>query len=279
MSLPMRDEWLLFRQNQNDGEEFTTLRHFIRLLELMIPLVIIYFAPDPKYRLFALMAAVCARAGLHAILDHLIRHPVNRLSFLFLIMIIIYNIKEQHPGDCTSRPASDVTCIRTTFLLEVILIWYLLLELSALIISFLVFAASTCLSRDSPTRDFCFSHMKDQGYSFLHVVYVLNCALHLVLTLFILAVVLLVMLLVVVYRSCARQRRMKEQLVTYPIQVALQDQILDSCSICLENYQLGDQFRSLPCNHKYHVACIDPWLLNNNPVCPICRLDMIDRMV
>lgn len=35
------------------------------------------------------------------------------------------------------------------------------------------------------------------------------------------------------------------------------------------------QIRVLPCQgaHRFHVACIDEWLLNVNGVCPLCRAD------
>ncbi|KAG9141853.1 hypothetical protein Leryth_013977 [Lithospermum erythrorhizon] len=43
------------------------------------------------------------------------------------------------------------------------------------------------------------------------------------------------------------------------------------CAICLEVFVKDDQCRLLPsCNHKFHVNCIDSWLLKQ-PFCPICR--------
>lgn len=41
------------------------------------------------------------------------------------------------------------------------------------------------------------------------------------------------------------------------------------CSICTENFTTGEDVRVLPCNHKYHPACIDPWLLNVSGTCPL----------
>jgi hypothetical protein len=41
------------------------------------------------------------------------------------------------------------------------------------------------------------------------------------------------------------------------------------CSICTEDFTTGEDVRVLPCKHKYHPACIDPWLLNVSGTCPL----------
>lgn len=41
------------------------------------------------------------------------------------------------------------------------------------------------------------------------------------------------------------------------------------CSICTEDFTTGEDVRVLPCAHKYHPACIDPWLLNVSGTCPL----------
>ncbi|TVY43899.1 Receptor homology region,transmembrane domain- and RING domain-containing protein [Lachnellula occidentalis] len=46
------------------------------------------------------------------------------------------------------------------------------------------------------------------------------------------------------------------------------------CSICTEDFTTGEDVRVLPCAHKYHPACIDPWLLNVSGTCPLCRRDL-----
>ena len=46
----------------------------------------------------------------------------------------------------------------------------------------------------------------------------------------------------------------------------------ETCCICLDDYVVGDKLRILPCDHAYHMKCIDPWLLKNKRVCPQCRL-------
>ncbi|XP_051132380.1 uncharacterized protein LOC127252309 isoform X2 [Andrographis paniculata] len=43
------------------------------------------------------------------------------------------------------------------------------------------------------------------------------------------------------------------------------------CYICLSDYEEGDKLRVLPCNHDYHMLCIDKWLKEVNRVCPVCR--------
>lgn len=34
----------------------------------------------------------------------------------------------------------------------------------------------------------------------------------------------------------------------------------ECCSICLGDYERGDLLRTLPCDHAFHVSCIDLWL-------------------
>jgi RING finger family protein len=41
------------------------------------------------------------------------------------------------------------------------------------------------------------------------------------------------------------------------------------CSICTDDFERGQDVRVLPCNHQFHPACIDPWLLNVSGTCPL----------
>eukprot|EP00927_Polykrikos_kofoidii_P072176 TRINITY_DN68323_c0_g1_i1.p1 TRINITY_DN68323_c0_g1~~TRINITY_DN68323_c0_g1_i1.p1 ORF type:complete len:238 (+),score=5.89 TRINITY_DN68323_c0_g1_i1:42-716(+) len=43
------------------------------------------------------------------------------------------------------------------------------------------------------------------------------------------------------------------------------------CAICIEDFQAGERQRTLPCFHRFHIACIDEWLQRSN-LCPICKL-------
>ena len=41
------------------------------------------------------------------------------------------------------------------------------------------------------------------------------------------------------------------------------------CSVCMEAYELGQQRKFLPCEHMFHVQCIDMWLTNSSQNCPL----------
>lgn len=41
------------------------------------------------------------------------------------------------------------------------------------------------------------------------------------------------------------------------------------CSICTEDFLVGEDVRVLPCDHKFHPTCIDPWLINISGTCPL----------
>mmetsp|Transcript_168792 Transcript_168792/g.542490 ORF Transcript_168792/g.542490 Transcript_168792/m.542490 type:complete len:360 (-) Transcript_168792:143-1222(-) len=45
------------------------------------------------------------------------------------------------------------------------------------------------------------------------------------------------------------------------------------CMVCLELFEVGQDLRILPCLHRYHVTCIDPWLATNRH-CPVCKHDI-----
>ncbi|KAF3447647.1 hypothetical protein FNV43_RR12834 [Rhamnella rubrinervis] len=42
------------------------------------------------------------------------------------------------------------------------------------------------------------------------------------------------------------------------------------CSICQEEYVVGDEIGSLKCEHRFHVVCVHQWLRLKN-WCPICK--------
>jgi hypothetical protein len=43
-----------------------------------------------------------------------------------------------------------------------------------------------------------------------------------------------------------------------------------TCMVCLQEYEDGDELRTLPCFHSFHSSCIDMWLKRKD-MCPVCR--------
>lgn len=46
-----------------------------------------------------------------------------------------------------------------------------------------------------------------------------------------------------------------------------------ACAVCSEDYESGDVLRVLRCGHKFHIECVDRWLLacdfSRPPACPM----------
>eukprot|EP01127_Copromyxa_protea_P024283 TRINITY_DN9469_c0_g2_i7.p1 TRINITY_DN9469_c0_g2~~TRINITY_DN9469_c0_g2_i7.p1 ORF type:complete len:120 (+),score=15.69 TRINITY_DN9469_c0_g2_i7:834-1193(+) len=51
------------------------------------------------------------------------------------------------------------------------------------------------------------------------------------------------------------------------------DKTDEQCSICLEEFEVGCEYKTLPCFHVYHSTCIDIWLKEARQ-CPICKKDV-----
>lgn len=50
-----------------------------------------------------------------------------------------------------------------------------------------------------------------------------------------------------------------------------------TCMVCLAEFETADECRRLPCQHVFHVGCIDEWLRRCTD-CPICKAN-VDRAV
>ena len=51
----------------------------------------------------------------------------------------------------------------------------------------------------------------------------------------------------------------------------------ETCSICIDEFKQEQNLRKLPCNHRFHITCIDEWLKISN-VCPNCKTDILPNM-
>ena len=48
------------------------------------------------------------------------------------------------------------------------------------------------------------------------------------------------------------------------------------CSICLDDYEVNDKLRVLPCGHCFHFSCIGRWLTERSATCPLCKIELYD---
>jgi len=51
------------------------------------------------------------------------------------------------------------------------------------------------------------------------------------------------------------------------------------CVICLRDYEVDDEIKTLPCKHEFHSECVDPWLGEHNRTCPTCRHDITKKFI
>lgn len=49
----------------------------------------------------------------------------------------------------------------------------------------------------------------------------------------------------------------------------------ETCPICLDDFEDGADVKVLPCQHFFHVNCINPWLEGRSGRCPLCKQDAI----
>lgn len=57
--------------------------------------------------------------------------------------------------------------------------------------------------------------------------------------------------------------------------LSFDDEEEPSCSICLCEYERGENVIHLPCDHIYHSSCIKSWT-ENHVRCPLCNYDLMD---
>ncbi|KAI6231287.1 RING-type domain-containing protein [Aphelenchoides besseyi] len=63
------------------------------------------------------------------------------------------------------------------------------------------------------------------------------------------------------------------QIRNYVKDLDVPEQERERCTVCLMDFETGEDIRTLHCSHMFHIDCIDRWL-NYNKKCPVCRVDM-----
>lgn len=64
----------------------------------------------------------------------------------------------------------------------------------------------------------------------------------------------------------------KEELVE-AVLLARGGEAAHACAICVEDFESGDTLRVLRCGHRFHLECVDRWLLDaeRQCLCPMCK--------
>ena len=52
---------------------------------------------------------------------------------------------------------------------------------------------------------------------------------------------------------------------------------IEQCAICFDDDQAA-AWTCLPCQHQYHTECIVPWLTERQPMCPLCKFDVLGHI-
>jgi len=60
------------------------------------------------------------------------------------------------------------------------------------------------------------------------------------------------------------------------VQKCVGNREMDSCSICLEDHCTNEKYRKLPCNHVFHVGCVDAWF-KSSVACPLCKGSVVNK--
>lgn len=82
-------------------------------------------------------------------------------------------------------------------------------------------------------------------------------------------------------RNTDLTNRLLETSVETPIETPIEyteihytdNEIIDTCSICLYGYKEGESLVKLNCSHIYHKECIFDWFKKSRN-CPLCRLSV-----
>ena len=82
------------------------------------------------------------------------------------------------------------------------------------------------------------------------------------------------------FRECWTYTKLKvterRRLLTMTLTTdSLTDMLISECSVCLEEFAVGDKVMILPCYHNFHEKCIREWLPQHQN-CPLCRAEILE---
>ena len=69
-----------------------------------------------------------------------------------------------------------------------------------------------------------------------------------------------------------------EEINRIPI-TTVEETLEDTCSICFETISVDTRIFRIPCNHKFHMNCLRPHLINYSRNCPLCRNDCFSNNI
>ncbi|XP_076884874.1 E3 ubiquitin-protein ligase SIRP1-like [Bidens hawaiensis] len=73
------------------------------------------------------------------------------------------------------------------------------------------------------------------------------------------------------YGTPPAQMKAVETMPTVKIKVDLDNSF--QCSVCLEDFEGGNEAKEMPCKHRFHGECIITWL-DLHSTCPVCRYQL-----
>lgn len=75
--------------------------------------------------------------------------------------------------------------------------------------------------------------------------------------------------------GCVFNRSVSPHTIRQLQQEVLNVNLEEKCSICIEDFKTGDTATHLPCEHRFHPGCIEPWLATHD-TCPLCRATVVN---